>query len=179
LRLTLVFALILVFAAVIVAALVYSHVAASKLRSADWQSLVASIEPVQSQALEAVALDHLQPQAHQLRLEPYELWDLVGGIHGLKRMRRNADRMIALAAYVQRWNFEEAIVVAERIRHDSILLKRALFRIQVELYIRRRPIRAPFHIHQAASSYYLMSKRLLALYETSQFVLYPRLAEAL
>jgi hypothetical protein len=175
----LVFVLIFGFVALIIAALVYSHAAAHKLRSADWQSLVDSIEPIPGQGLELVALDHMQPQANQLRLQPYELWNLVGGIDGLKRMRRNADRMIALAAYVQRWNFDEAVVVAERIRHDSILLKRALFRIQIELYVRRRPIRVPFHIHQAASSYYLMSKRLLTLYETSQFVLYPRLAEAL
>jgi hypothetical protein len=175
----LVFAAIAVFVMAIVAAMVYSQAAAHKLRSADWQSLVASIEPMQASGLEVVALDYMQPQANQLRLQPYELWDLVGGIDGLKRMRRNADRMIALAAYVQRWNFEEAIVVAERIRQDSILLKRALFRIQMALYIQRNPIRIPFHIHQAASSYYLMSKRLLTLYETSQFVLYPRLAEAL
>ena len=105
-----------VFIAVIVAALVYSHVAAHKLRSADWQSLAASIEPIHARGLEMVALDHMQPQANQLRLEPDEIWDLVGGIQGLKRMRRNANRMIALAAYVQRWNFNESIIIAERIR---------------------------------------------------------------
>lgn len=120
----------------------------------------------------------MQPSGNQLRLEPDEIWALVGGVDGLKRMRRNADRMILLAAYVQRWNFDQAIIVSERIRHDSILLKRALFRIQLDLFLKRRGLQIPFHIHQAASSYYLLSKRLLALYETSQYVLYPRLASA-
>jgi hypothetical protein len=167
------------FICLIVAALVYSQAAARKLRSADWESLTASIEPMHARGLEMVAMDHMQPQANQLRLEPDEIWALVGGMEGLNRMRRNADRMVALAAYVQRWNFEEAIIIAERIRQDSILLKRALFRLKVEMFFHRTPIRIPFHIHQAASSYYLMSKRLLTLYEANQYILYPRLASAL
>jgi len=34
-------------------------------------------------------------------------------------------------------------------------------------------------VHQAAAAYYLMSKRLLSLYEANQYLLYPVLAEAL
>jgi hypothetical protein len=167
------------FGVVAVGALLYSQARSRKLRSADWETLVASIEPIHMRGLEMVALDHLQPKANQLRLEPADLWGLVGGIEGLRRMEHNADRMIALAAYVQRWNHDQSIIVAERIRHDSILLKRALFRIRIEMYVRRSQLRIPFYIHQAASSYYLMSKRLLALYEANQFMLYPVLAEAL
>jgi hypothetical protein len=175
----LIFVAIAVFVVGIVAALVYSHTTAHKLRSANWETLASSIEPIHARGLEMVAMDHMQPQAGQLRLEPDEIWALVGGIEGLKRMRRNANRMIALAAYVQRWNFDEAVIISERIRQDSILMKRALFRLEIEMYLRSTPIRAPFHIHQAASSYYLMSQRLLALYKTNQYVLYPRLASVL
>jgi hypothetical protein len=173
-----VFSAIIVFAAVIAVSLIYGQVKARRLRSGSWDELVASIEPVHARALEIVALDYMNPAGNQLKLEPDEMWTLVGGVDGLKRMRRNADRMILLAAYVQRWNFDQAVIVAERIRHDSNLLKRALFRIQVDLYLKRSGLRTPFHIHQAASSYYLLSKRLLALYETSQYVLYPKLASA-
>jgi hypothetical protein len=137
------------------------------------------MEPLHARGLEIVALDNLQPKANQLQLEPEHLWGLIGGMEGLRRMRKNADLLIALASYVQRWNFEEGVIVAERMRHDAVQLKRAVFRIQFDMMIRRTQLRAPFYIHQAAASYYLMTKRLLALYETSHAGLLPRLAKAL
>jgi hypothetical protein len=167
------------FILVIIAAFAYSHATGNKLRTAEWEELVAALEPVHSRGLEIVALENLQPHGNQLRLEPDEMWALVGGMEGLKRMQRNADLMIALAAYVHRWNYDQSVIVAERIRHDSILLKRALFRIQWNLYVRRSQLRVPFYIHQAASAYYLMTKRLLTLYETNQYMLYPKLSDAL
>ena len=167
------------FGLLAVIALVYAHTRSRKLLSKDWQTLVTSIEPMHMRGLEMVALDHLEPKKNQLRLEPDEIWGLVGGKEGLRRMEHNADLMIALAAYVRNWNHDQAIIVAERIRQDSIQLKRALRHIRWSAYIRRGQIRVPFYVHQAAASYYLMTRRLLALYETSQYMLYPVLAEAL
>jgi len=168
-----------VFGLVAIVALIYAHTRSRNLLSKDWQTLVASIEPMHMRGLELVALDHLEPQKNQLRLEPEEIWGLVGGKEGLRRMEHNADLMIALAAYVRNWNHDQAIIVAERIRHDSIQLKRALRRIRWSAHLRRGQIRVPFYVHQAAAAYYLMTKRLLTLYETSQYMLYPVLAEAL
>jgi hypothetical protein len=45
--------------------------------------------------------------------------------------------------------------------------------------MRRTQLRTPFYIHQAATSYYLMTKRVLALYETSHSGLLPKLAAAM
>jgi hypothetical protein len=171
--------LIFLFLAVLAAGLIYMQVSAQRLRSTTWEDLVARIEPMHARGIELVALDNLQPKANQLQLEPEHLWGLVGGMEGLRRMRKNADLMIALAAYVQRWNFEEGVIVAERMRHDAVQLKRAVFRVRFDMMIRRSQLRAPFYIHQAAASYYLMTKRLLALYETSHSGLLPRLAEAM
>jgi hypothetical protein len=167
------------FILIIIAAFAYAHAAGNRLRVAEWDNLIAAIEPIHARGLEIVALDHLRPHGNQLRLEPEEMWGLVGGLEGLNRMRRNADLMIALAAYVNRWNYDQAIIVAEKIRHDSVQLKRALFLIKWNLYIRRSQLRVPFYIHQAASAYYLMTKRLLTLYEANQYMLYPRLAQTI
>ncbi|HMD20227.1 MAG TPA: hypothetical protein VKH40_07885 [Alloacidobacterium sp.] len=167
------------FGLLAVIALIYAHTRSHKLLSKDWQTLVTSIEPMHMRGLEMVALDHLEPKKNQLQLEPDEIWGLVGGKEGLRRMEHNADLMIALAAYVRNWNHDQAIIVAERIRQDSIQLKRALRRIRWSAYLRRSQLRVPFYVHQAAASYYLMTRRLLALYETSQYMLYPVLAEAL
>jgi hypothetical protein len=149
-----------------------------RLVIAEWQTIVAQMQPVPFKALERVALDHLQPHGHQLQLETDEMWELVGGWDGLKRMQHNADLLIELAAYIQVWNRTEAIIVAERIRQDSLMMKRAILRIRLhKLWIYKG--RAPFYVHQAASAYYLMTRRLLALYETNQYLLYPRLSEVL
>ena len=39
-------------------------------------------------------------------------------------------------------------------------------------------VSVPFHLQEAASAYYLMRERLLALYETSHIALLPQLAQA-
>src|SRR5215475_11389688 len=171
--------LLVSFLLLLAGGLVYTQVSARRLRSTTWEDIVSRMQPMHARGLEIVALDNLQPKANQLQLEPEHLWGLIGGTEGLRRMRQNADLLIALAAYVQRWNFEEGVIVTERMRHDAVQLKRAIFRIRFEMLVRRSQIRAPFYIHQAASAYYLMTRRLIALYETSHAGLLPRLAEAL
>ena len=128
------------FILAIIAAFVYSHAAGNRLRTTEWEELVTAIQPIHSRGLEIVALDHLQPHGDQLRLEPEEMWSLIGGLQGLKSMQRNADLMIALAAYVQRWDYDQSIIVSERIRHDSILLKRALSTHPVESVWAPQPV---------------------------------------
>jgi hypothetical protein len=172
----------LVFIAVSVAVtigIVRVHLNARRLSGNDWESVVARIQPVPFEGLEKVALDHLQPRGSQLLLQPDELWQLVGGLDGLRRMRHNADLIVRLAAHVRRWNFDESIIVAERIRQDTMMLKRAIFRIEMQMFFSTYKLRVPFYVHQAASSYYLMTRRVLALYQTNQFLLYPRLAEVM
>lgn len=171
--------LLISFLVLLAGGLVYTQISARRLRATTWDDLVSRMQPMHARGLEIVALDNLQPKANQLQLEPEHLWGLIGGTEGLRRMRQNADLLLALAAYVQRWNFEEGVIVTERMRHDAIQLKRAIFRIRFDMMIRRSQIRTPFYIHQAASAYYLMTKRLIALYETSHAGLLPRLAEAL
>jgi hypothetical protein len=149
-----------------------------KLVIGEWQTIVAQLQPIPFKDLERVALDHLQPGGNQLQLETDEIWELVGGWDGLDRMRHNADLLIQLAAYIQIWNRAEAIIVGERIRQDSLMMKRAIRRIKLHRFWIYR-LRAPFYVHQAASAYYLMTRRLLALYQTNQYLLYPVLAEAL
>ncbi|RXS98240.1 hypothetical protein ESZ00_08785 [Silvibacterium dinghuense] len=149
------------------------------LQRKEWDELVALLEPLHAGGLEMVARDHIEPQSNQIRLEPAEMWSLLGGAEGLRRMQANADVMVALAGYASRWNLVEAAIVAERMRQDAILLRRALFRIRVDRALHRRPLRLPFYLQQAASSYYLMQRRLLCLYETTHAGLRPQLAAAL
>jgi hypothetical protein len=80
-----------------------------------------------------VAVDYLTPHRGQIDLEPDRIWKLLGGYEGLRKMRENAEIMLALAAYAQQWNFEEATIVTERMRHDAALLRRAVRRVELSM----------------------------------------------
>lgn len=152
---------------------------ASRLSSLSWEELLARLEPVGNEGVTAVALEYLQPAKNQLGMEPSELWTQIGGEEGLARMRRNAQVLLALAAYAQRWNFHEGVIVAERMRHDGVALRRAASRITLGMSWGVGKARGAFYVHEAASAYYLMRERLLALYESSHAGRYPALASAL
>jgi hypothetical protein len=111
------------------------------------------------------------------------MWLMLGGREGLRRMRENAKLMVLLAAHAQQWNFDEGVIVTERMRRDAVRLRSSIRRIEFALtfniVMRRSATLIPFHLHEAASAYYLMRQRLLALYQTSHSGLYPRLAEVL
>jgi hypothetical protein len=168
-----------IFLCVLGYGLVRSYISANKLSRCTWEELLAQVKPVQADGVMTVALNHLVPTKDQLQLEPETMWNLLGGLEGLLRMRENGRILIALAAYVERWNFDEGVIIAERMRRDGIQLRRAVFRVMLETFLGRRAIRIPFYLLEAASSYYLMKQRLLALYEMNHAGLYPRLAEAL
>ncbi|MFT4114077.1 hypothetical protein [Silvibacterium sp.] len=161
------------------AALVWSLYVPGGLNKKEWDELVAMLEPMHAGGLELVARDHIEPQQNQIYLEPDEMWGLLGGSEGLRRMKANAEIMVALAGYASRWNMVEAAIVAERMRQDALLLRRAMHRIRMDAILHRRPIRLPFYLQQAASSYYLMQRRLLCLYEVTHAGLRPQLVAAL
>jgi hypothetical protein len=144
-----------------------------------WNSLVARLEPLKFADLERIAKAYLEPRGNQLELQPQAMWRLLGGPDGLPRLRRNAEVMIDLAVFVQRWNFEDATIVAEIMRRDAARLHKAIHQIEMAMLLRRQSLRIPFYIHEASAAYYLMRQRLLALYETSHAGLLPRLTQAL
>jgi hypothetical protein len=165
------------------AAVISDRRSSHKLAQMDWHDLVAGLQRLDMAELSVVAIDYLTPHRGQIDIEPNEIWASLGGYEGLSRMRENAEIMLALAAYAQQWNFEEAVIVTERMRHDAALLRRAircveLGMIPAQLFPRLR-FTLPLHAQEASSAYYLMRQRLLALYETSHVCRYPALAAAL
>lgn len=171
--------LLLGFAGVVIA----EALSARKRSQREWHDLVASLRRVDFAGVSEVALDYLTPHRGQIDLEPGHIWDCLGGYEGLKKMRENADIMLALAAYAQQWNFEEAVIVTERMRHDAVMLHRAIRRVRLGLIpiqmLRRFRYTLPLHAQEACSAYYLMRQRLLSLYETSHECRYPALAASL
>lgn len=154
-----------------------------KVQTGSWMDLVAKLHRLNFESVSKVAQDYLNPRPGQISMETDEIWDMVGGSEGLAKMCANAEVMLALAAHAQRWNFEEGVIVTERMRRDAIALRRAVRKVRWGLLphriFRRFGITLPFHVHEAVSAYYLMHQRLLALYQTSHIGLYPTLAATL
>jgi len=169
--------------ACLVAAAIKGQMSALRVDRRSWQELVSQLKRIEFQRITSVARDYLDPQGGQISLEPADMWLMLGGREGLRRMRENARLMLLLAAHAQQWNFDEGVIVTERMRRDAIRLNSAVRRIELALtfnmILRRSSNLIPFHLHEAASSYYIMRQRLLALYQTSHSGLYPRLAEVL
>jgi hypothetical protein len=163
----------------VAAGTVYYSIASHRLRAAPWESLLAQIQPVDLRGLESIALHTLQPRTNPVRLDSTEIWEILGGLEGLERLKNNASVLIALAAYAQQWNQQEASLVAEHMRRDAIQLKKALRHIRLGLLLHRHPAGQPFYVHDAAASYYLMTQRLLMLYQICREGLLPQLAQAL
>lgn len=164
-------------------AAIRTQISAVRLDRRSWTDLVSAIERIEFERIRSVARDYLDPQEGQISLEPTDMWLMLGGREGLRRMRQNARLMLLLAAHAQQWNFDEGVIVTERIRRDALRLQTSVRQVEMALmmhrFLRRSATLIPFHLHEAASSYYLMRQRLLALYQTSHAGLYPRLAEVL
>ncbi|HEX4007932.1 MAG TPA: hypothetical protein VHX60_17290 [Acidobacteriaceae bacterium] len=160
-----------------------SQLSALRVNPRSWDDLVSALSPLEFDRIESVARDYLDPRGGQISLEPTDMWLLLGGKTGLRRMRANAGLMLALAAHAQRWNFDEGIIVTERMRRDAVRLRHSVRRVEMALafhsVLRGSGAFIPFHLHEAASAYFLMRQRLLALYQTSHSGLYPRLAAVL
>jgi hypothetical protein len=89
----------------------YRHLAAWQLYQLDWNDLLRQLQPISGVAVTAIGDEYLNPTPHQLGPEPVDIWRGLGGLEGIRRMRRNARILIALAAYAQRWNFTESVIV--------------------------------------------------------------------
>lgn len=150
-----------------------------QLESQTWDHLVGKLVTVQTARLLKISEVYLHPGAKQLRIEPWQMWEAVGGIAGIGRLLANANAMLDLARYAERWNDENGRVISEMMRRDATRVKRAVLRVQCAWILQHGMLRSPFHLQEAISSYCLMRGRLLGMYADAHEGLLPRLAEAL
>ncbi len=160
----------------------YAKRSSIRIDGREFDSLLADLAPVDLHGLRCVARDYLDPKREQISMEPAIIWQLLGGELGLHRMLANANLLLAMAALASQWNEEEGVIVGERMRRDALRLRSAVRQIKFgmlsQLVTGRHWISVPFQLQEAASAYYLMRQRLLALYETSHIALLPQLAQA-
>jgi hypothetical protein len=149
-----------------------------------FESLCAQLKWIDRNNIAQVALDLVDPSGRPkideaaATMEPSQLWDLIGGLDGLETLERNSEVLIGLAFYVQQW-YPEALPIAERLRLDSRELKWHVARLRGAAQKGNLQISFPFYAQRAVATYYLMTRRVLGLYEAANFSMLADLQRAL
>jgi hypothetical protein len=172
-----------VFLSVLLSIAGYYYLRSRQSAAASWEQLFASLTWIDRNNIAQVALDLVDESGRPkggdaATLEPAQLWELIGGLEGLKILERNSEVLIELAFYVQQW-YPEALAVAERLRRDARELKWHVARLKGAAQKGNLQISFPFYAQRAVVTYYLMTRRLLNLYEAGNFSMLADLQRAL
>jgi hypothetical protein len=153
-------------------------------KEATWEELFARLTWMDRNNIAQVALE-LVDESGQRRVldtaettEPSDLWALIGGLEGLEVLERNSEVLIELAFYVQQW-YPGAVVIAEKLRMDARELKWHVARLRGASKTGNLQVSFPFYAQRAVVAYYLMTRRLLSLYEAGSFAMLADLQRTL
>ena len=149
-----------------------------KLITRSWDDIVAGIEHVNLEGIRDIADMFLNPTKDQLRLEPPVMWQMLGGLKGLHQMSRNAESMLELCVYAERWDFQGPII-SEMIRLDAVNLNKAVRSLELSMLYGFGKVRSHFAVMEAAAHYDLIRRRLLGQYEKSHMGRLPALQQRL
>ncbi len=151
--------------------LIAGHLRAHRLSTCTWNDLILKLQPLE--------LDDLRTGVAQNAASGSgELWDILGGMGGLRRMDNNAKIMIALAAYMERHNNHANMILAERMRTDGLIVRDAIRAIRVAKCFKSGSTAFQEHLQNATKSYAAMRRRLPALHEMSGGSIYGGAIEA-
>jgi hypothetical protein len=171
------------FVSILIAVAAYYYVR-SRRPEADWEELFARLRWIDRNRIAEVALDlvdefgHPRTPGSAVHLDPSQLWSLIGGLEGLEDLERNSDVLIELAAFIQRW-YPEALVIAEQMRLDARELKWHVARLRGAAQKGDLQVSFPFYAQRAVVRYYLMTRRVLSLYEAGNVSMLTDLQRAL
>jgi hypothetical protein len=175
-----------VFALILILASVAWHFVLRARRSLrlSWESIVQRLVWVDPKIVSKIALDldnaPGQPEgtSDQEGLDPSRIWDMIGGLEGLEKLKNNSQVLIDLAAHLQRW-YPDALVVAEDLRLNARELEWHVGRLEGAAHTGNLEISFPFYAQRAVATYYRMTQQLLALYEQKNLSMLIDLQKAL
>jgi hypothetical protein len=173
-----------IFLVALIAIAGYYYSRGLRSSQAGWAELLAKLARIDRDNIAQVALDLVDESGRPRQsedaanLEPRQLWRLVGGLEGLELLEANSEVLIDMAFYVQQW-YPEAIVIAERLRLDARELKWHVNRLKGAAQKGNLQVSFPFYAQHAVATYYLMTRRVLGLYEAGNFSMLAELQKAL
>ncbi len=172
------------FLMVLVTASIYAYVYSRQRQRrvyGDWNTIFERFTKIDRHSVARIALDFLSESdedeslfnrdglvAADEELDPSEIWPLIGGMEGLEIMRRNCAVLVDMAFYVQQW-YPEALAVAEQLRLNAREIGWHVDRLQGAAKTGKLEAAFPDYAQRAITTYYLMTRRVLALFEQGDF----------
>ena len=172
--------LILIRIAASVLALLYvlSLKRARDLSSVNWEDLVSRLDPVRINGLRMAAyLDKRSNEALPLR-DFRCLYNSIGGKEGVRRIRKNADVLIMLAAYTEVWNPGISRDAVIQMRENGFRLRNAAWKIALLSACATSSARSALLVSEFSRAYCEMLDRLLLLYAKAHISRHPMLSAA-
>lgn len=172
------------FLTVLVGIAASSYRRANKSSKRDWEHLLSRLMVVDRSSIAEVALDVIDESGQPRRdegsavLEPDQIWKLVGGLKGLEALEANCAVLIDLAFYVQQW-YPEALAVAEHLRMSAREIEWHIGRLRAAQKRGNLESAYAMYAQPAVATYYLMTRRVLALYEEGHFAMLSDLQKAI
>jgi hypothetical protein len=133
-----------------------------------WEDLLKRLVAIDQDGIDTVALDAIEPSGEKRtdglarELEPDRIWQLLGGLEGMRRMEANSRVLVDMAAYLQR-SYPEAAAVAEELRLQAKELEWHVGRLRMAEEQGSLEFHISTYAQNAAIAYYLMEQRLQAL----------------
>ncbi len=146
-----------------------------RLLTRSWGDVLGALEPVDLDGIRTIAEGFQRSEAGGPQMDAAAMWKVVGGLDGLRRLRRNAWAMLDLAVYAEKWNLEKGLLVSDAMRQDADRLNRAIFRIQLGFFFHFGFMRSPFRLQEAVAAYNTIRGHLVELYHVPQMGLIPGL----
>lgn len=177
-------AAVALFLAVLIFIVAKSYRRAKRSQEKDWANILNRLTNVDRSSIAEVALDVIdqtgQPRSDKgsASLDPEQIWNLVGGLKGLEVLESNCEALIDLAFYVQRW-YPEAVVVAEQLRAGAREISWHVERLKGAEQTGKLETSFAMYGQRAVATYYLMTQRVLDLYEQGNSVMLDQLRKAL
>jgi len=165
--------------AVLIATLLYHYFRSRRSADAEWENMLGRLTWIDRIVISTIALDvvtesgDLRSEGDGYVLDRSTIWQLLGGLKGLETVEHNCKVFVELATYVQRW-YPEALVVAEELRLNAREIEWHVDRLKGAAKTGNLEGAFADYAQRAIATYYLMTRRLLVLYDQASF---PRLSE--
>jgi hypothetical protein len=137
----------------------------------NWDELLERLVPIDHRSLGRIAgdpaaeLDFESPDIEAM--EPEDIWNLLGGMHGIEVMEKNCAVLVDLVFYVQQW-YPEALLIAEQLRLNAREVEWHIGRLKAAAKSGRPTAATAEYLQQAVAIYYRMTCEVLSLYEQAK-----------
>jgi len=135
-----------------------------------WEKLLGRLSAVNRENLALIALSLVdefgqrREDENDADFDEAQIWSMIGGIQGLETLERNCAVLVDLVFYVQQW-YPEALAIAEQLRLNAREIEWHIGRLKSAAKTGRAEKAFTEHAEEVVVIYYVMTRRVLALYE--------------